>query len=315
MADGRMINRSISHSRKVWSLASDAHRMLFACTIAHLDRDGRITADPSVWLGIVAPLARHLDEVAADECIRDFLRVGLAETYVDASGRAVLVFPGFREEQRWMRYDREAPSRFGAPPRTKKKPSGGGDLGPNGNSGSAPEEGRSTSGGGPEEGRTGSGFKEEKRREEKRARAPARRDPLSLDDAFRDVIAEGGGDALPFEIAEKSFRAFKASTGLPRWSRGPGRDYQNLDHAVAQLTPLAERDGVGLWEVCRRSLHMFAGDKGAKAAGYPLGYWTSKAGELYLAYVAKNGTGLRSVKPVDPDDDLPAESATSRWLP
>lgn len=113
MSDGRFVSRSIVTDRKVHALRDYRSKFLFTTTIPHLDRDGRISGDPLEFLALVAPMDRSISEDDGLEVMEDFVRVGLAKRYVDERGQWVLWFPGFTKNQRGMRYDREAPSKFG----------------------------------------------------------------------------------------------------------------------------------------------------------------------------------------------------------
>lgn len=116
MATGRMLNRSISTSPKVAELANDTHRLVFTWSIAHLDRDGRMSGDPRELRARVAPLLEHVTTAVAAAAIADIIGRGLAIAYLDENGRGVVAYPGFGDEQRGLRPEREAASRFGAPP-------------------------------------------------------------------------------------------------------------------------------------------------------------------------------------------------------
>lgn len=115
MAKGRMINRSVSLSLKVADLKTESARVMFLMAIAHLDVEGRIEGHPAQFRGKVTPLLPYSIE-DVESGIQDIIRVGLATRYTDARGQQVLQFPGFADEQQGLRKDREAPSKFGAPP-------------------------------------------------------------------------------------------------------------------------------------------------------------------------------------------------------
>jgi hypothetical protein len=106
-----MINGSIGSSRKMKALSSDTSRMLFCMTIPHLDRDGRITADPDEYLAIVAPILRHLSDDDATAAFRDFVESQLAIVCAGVDGKDFIEFTGFQNEQSFN-YDRERPSKF-----------------------------------------------------------------------------------------------------------------------------------------------------------------------------------------------------------
>ena len=115
MARGRMLVRSIATNDQLADLASDTHRLLFTLAVPHLDRDGRMTADPRRFRGIVAPLLEHL---SVDDCraaLSDMIERELVVAYLDERGQKVLAFPGFKGSQPGLRYDREPASSFGSP--------------------------------------------------------------------------------------------------------------------------------------------------------------------------------------------------------
>ena len=142
MARGRMLNRAISRDRDVAGLANtvglDA-ALLFTWMIPHLDRDGRLDADPEVIKGMVVPRIRHFDAGRVADLLRILAGTKLVDEYEDGRGGTFLVFPGFAKNQAGMRYDRESESEFPNPDECRIY------------SGSTPDVCRSTSGSTPAE--------------------------------------------------------------------------------------------------------------------------------------------------------------------
>lgn len=117
MARGRMLLTTISHSEQMADLPNDRCRVIATWAIAHLDREGRITASPRRLRVIVVPLLAYTDDdVATAIAAMCAGRDPMAVQYTDATGQCVLWFPKFVEAQRGAKLDREAPSKFGAPP-------------------------------------------------------------------------------------------------------------------------------------------------------------------------------------------------------
>lgn len=117
MARGRMLLTTISHSEQMADLPNDRCRVIATWAIAHLDREGRITASPRRLRVIVVPLLAYTDDdVATAIAAMCAGRDPMAVRYTDATGQCVLWFPKFAEAQRGAKLDREAPSKFGAPP-------------------------------------------------------------------------------------------------------------------------------------------------------------------------------------------------------
>lgn len=111
MSRGRFLSRSIATDKRLGAL-SLLSEFLFLKTIPHLDRDGLILAE---FLGItVAPRRPEVASIDA-ELWREWVAVELVIAYETKEG-TVLFFPGFTKNQQGMRYEREAPSRYEAPP-------------------------------------------------------------------------------------------------------------------------------------------------------------------------------------------------------
>lgn len=114
MAHGRMLNKTISLNKELADLQSDASRLLFTWTIAHLDVEGRIHGDPEVLKSIVVPRIKHITSEVVEQCIKEWATKGLVIWYT-AGGDQWLQFPGFHENQKGLKKDREAASKIPAP--------------------------------------------------------------------------------------------------------------------------------------------------------------------------------------------------------
>lgn len=87
---------------------------MYLMAIPHLDRDGLILGDAMPFWGKVCP-RRNEYMTHMDTIIAEWIAVGLVCSYESDEGR-ILFFFGFGKNQTGMRYDREAPSNFPAPP-------------------------------------------------------------------------------------------------------------------------------------------------------------------------------------------------------
>ncbi len=167
MPRGRFLSRDVSTSERLADLKTDLARIVWSWGVPHTDRDGRLPGSPRVLRATVVPL---LDVTVGDvaEAIDDLVRVGLAVLY-SSNGTPALQLLKFSEHQPGMRYDREAPSKYGpppegsgpgpdqlpdgldepksgggpeeVPPKSGPEPSAGNDPGPD-NSGLGPPEGK-----------------------------------------------------------------------------------------------------------------------------------------------------------------------------
>ncbi len=123
MARGRMLNQSIAKDKKLNDLSIEAE-YIYLKSIPHLDRDGLINGDPALLWSDVCPRRPELMQ-KMQAIIDEIVASGLVIAYQCANdGDTVLFFPGFTKNQQGMRYDREAPSRFGPPPHYTRTHSG-----------------------------------------------------------------------------------------------------------------------------------------------------------------------------------------------
>lgn len=110
-----MLLTSISLSEQFADMPDDRCRLIATWTIPHLDREGRVTGSPRRLRALVCPLLGYTDADTA-RAIDAMCAVGVAIRYTDDSGEDVLAFPRFKKSQGGAPLDREAPSRYGAPP-------------------------------------------------------------------------------------------------------------------------------------------------------------------------------------------------------
>ena len=138
-----MLNRKISRDREVAAIANDlgcAHALFFTWAISHLDRDGRLDADPEVLRGMVVPLIGKIDGSVIASTIELAGEFGLIDVYEDDRGRRFMTYPKFAANQVGLRHNREPASDFPDPEDCRKI------------SGSVPEDIRQPSGRDPAEG-------------------------------------------------------------------------------------------------------------------------------------------------------------------
>ena len=113
MADGRMLKKKISLSRRLAALKSDSARLLYTWLLPHLDIEGRFSADPDVIKGQVVPRLNHLTAIKIDELLQDIASQQLIIRY-ENDGDRFLQLRRFRDEQN-LRKDREKDSDIPSP--------------------------------------------------------------------------------------------------------------------------------------------------------------------------------------------------------
>lgn len=119
MAEGRMLKKAVSTSRRLADLETDSARLLYTWIIPHLDIEGRFYADPSMIKGSVVPRIKSFTEDLIAECIQDMASVGLITVY-EVDGDQYFYFRKFADHQN-LNPKREAPSKIPDPPHTKEK--------------------------------------------------------------------------------------------------------------------------------------------------------------------------------------------------
>ena len=113
MAEGRMLKKVISTSRRLADLKTDSARMLYAWIIPHLDIEGRMYAEPSIIKGRVVPRLKLFTEHKIKECLLDMARVGVITLY-SVDGDEYLQLRKFGDYQT-LRPEKEAKSTIPAP--------------------------------------------------------------------------------------------------------------------------------------------------------------------------------------------------------
>lgn len=111
MAQGRMLKKKISVNEAVASLTSDSSRLLYTWGIAHLDVDGFITGSPRGFMAVVAPLLDHIKAADIASFFEEWEREGLVVRHESKNGPC-LQFPTFRQNQRGLKVNREAESKY-----------------------------------------------------------------------------------------------------------------------------------------------------------------------------------------------------------
>jgi len=108
MADGRMLKKKISQSRKLAQLPSDSDRLFYTWLIPHLDVEGRILADPDVLKGQIVPRLKKWTTQKVDKILKVLADNELIILY-QANGDQYLELCKFHDEQS-LRRDREKKS-------------------------------------------------------------------------------------------------------------------------------------------------------------------------------------------------------------
>lgn len=113
MARGRMLNKSVSASKKFHLLPDDTCRLLATWTIAHLDINGVFYADPVMVKSLIFPRRGDVNIEQIELYIEAMQRIGLIILF-EADGQLWQYWPGFADNQANLRTDREK-SDFPAP--------------------------------------------------------------------------------------------------------------------------------------------------------------------------------------------------------
>lgn len=122
MATGRMLKKNISKSEKFAALKSDRARLLYLLILPHLDRAGRLDANPKLIKGQITPLL-SMSIAIIQTCLEDMHNVGLVSLYCinDAQYLEYTKFTDFQT----LRDDREAESEIPSAPAELPRDSGG----------------------------------------------------------------------------------------------------------------------------------------------------------------------------------------------
>jgi len=113
MADGRMLKRAVSDSRRLSELKSDSARLLWTWILPYLDIEGRYFADPDILKGKIVPRIKTFTPSVISGHLEDMRRVGLIVLY-EHDKEKYLQFRNFQEFQN-LREDRERKSKIPPP--------------------------------------------------------------------------------------------------------------------------------------------------------------------------------------------------------
>ena len=112
MPDGRFVSKSIAQNEELGGVSMLAD-YLFSRAIPHLDRDGRINANPVLLKAAVCPLRAEITEHTIPDLLNELAAAKLIRWY-ESCGKQVMEFPTFSVHQKGMKYEREAASRLPA---------------------------------------------------------------------------------------------------------------------------------------------------------------------------------------------------------
>ena len=112
MAEGRMLKKEISDSGKLGRLKSDRARVLWFMMLPHLDRDGRLKADPVIIKGQICTMMPYSIK-SIQTSLEQLNDIGLIILY-QADGDQCLQYTRFLDFQT-LKYDRESESKISAP--------------------------------------------------------------------------------------------------------------------------------------------------------------------------------------------------------
>lgn len=113
MAEGRMLKRCISESKKLGRLKSDSARLLYTWLIPWLDVEGRHSADPEIIKGHIFPKVKNTTPRKISTLLDILNDEKLIILYI-ANGESYLQFLKFQELQT-IRKDREGESKIPSP--------------------------------------------------------------------------------------------------------------------------------------------------------------------------------------------------------
>jgi len=115
MAQGRMLKRKITKSKKMAALKTDKARLLWFYMLPFTDVEGRIEADAEdIREEIIRKQRKGYTLERIENCLQDLHQVGLITLY-NANNKRYLEFTRFDDEQKNRNRDREAKSDIPAP--------------------------------------------------------------------------------------------------------------------------------------------------------------------------------------------------------
>ncbi len=114
MAEGRMLKKLVSTSRKLASLQTDSARLLWTWILPHADIAGRFSAEPDVIKGYIVPRLKKMTPPKIWKYLLDMAECKLIILY-KVNGDSYLEVVKFHKFQS-LRADREAGSEIPPPP-------------------------------------------------------------------------------------------------------------------------------------------------------------------------------------------------------
>ena len=120
MAEGRMLKRNISISKRLPQLKTDSARMLWAWIIPYLDVEGRYYASPDLIKANVVPRLKTFTEANITQYLQDMADVGLIIIY-EIDNELYLQYRNFDKFQS-LRKDREGKPLPAPPPNYRTTP-------------------------------------------------------------------------------------------------------------------------------------------------------------------------------------------------
>ena len=120
---GRFVSQTIAVNEQLAGVSLPAD-FLFRAILPFLDVEGRMAGNPLVIKGTALPLRTEIDAGLIPDLLRELARATDHSgeplvVWYEINGTKVLECPGFSRQQRGLRKDREAPSKF--PPRNGKE--------------------------------------------------------------------------------------------------------------------------------------------------------------------------------------------------
>jgi hypothetical protein len=110
MADGRMLKKLISTSKKLANLKTDSARLLYTWILPHADIQGRFSGEPDIVKGSIVPRLKTMDYENVEAYLTDMVENNLIDLY-EVDGDKYLEVIKFHDFQT-LRKDRESPSRI-----------------------------------------------------------------------------------------------------------------------------------------------------------------------------------------------------------
>jgi len=110
MAEGRMLKKLISTSKKLANLKTDSARLLYTWLLPHLDVEGRFSGEPDIVKGSIVPRLKTMDYEKVEAYLTDMAENNLIDLY-EIDGDKYLELIKFHNFQT-LRKGRESPSQI-----------------------------------------------------------------------------------------------------------------------------------------------------------------------------------------------------------